>query len=534
MTTAEQAMVSGQQQEDLLTRLASRNNLASLLDCIVSEAMQLTNADGGTLYLVEGDGLDRELHFSVVRTDSLGIQINGYEGDEVPMAPIPLFRDGQPNHHNVASHAALSRKPVIVEDAYKVDEFDFSGTKRFDESTGYRSCSFLTQPLLDHQGEVIGVLQLLNARDPRGQVVPFAEDVLSSVAALAKYAAISLNNQILIHGHKELLDSFIKALASITDVRSPHTSLHCQRIPELTELIARAACEDKTGYFKDFNLDDEEWYELSVAAWLHDCGKLATPDYVVDKATKLHMLWDGIDAVRARFSALRAQTERDYLQRMLAVSEGQRAALEADLQARLQQIDDDCAFVTRANTGGEFMRPEDQERVRALGNLTWTNADGEPEPLLTEVEIENLCISRGTLNNDERAIINRHIDITIDILEALPFPRNLRRVPEYAGGHHEKMNGKGFPRGLTRDQLSIPARIMGVADIFEALTAKERPYKKPMPLSQAFSILRNMRDEEHIDADVYEVFLRSGVWKEYAERHLLEAQKDVDDATVYL
>lgn len=533
MTTVERTEQT-EQQQDLLTRLASQHNLATLLDCIVSEAMQITNADGGTLYLLEGEGDAAKLQFSVVRTDSLHFAINGYAGDKVPMQPVELYKGGEANHHNVASHAALTRKTVKIDDAYTVEEFDFSGTKKFDESTGYRSQSFLTQPLLDHQGEVIGVLQLINSQDSAGNVVEFSDSMLPSITALAKYAAISLNNQILVHSHKQLLDSFIKALASITDVRSPHTSLHCQRIPELTELIAQAACEDREGYFKDFNLDDEEWYELSVAAWLHDCGKLATPDYVVDKATKLHMLWDGIDAIKARIAALKAQTEARYLRAMLTADEQKRAQLEKELEGALQQLDDDCAFLQTANTGGEFMRPEDQQRVRDLATVTWQNEAGETVNLLSDEEVHNLCISRGTLNDEERSTINRHIDITIDILEALPFPKNLRRVPEYAGGHHEKMNGKGFPRGLTRDQMSIPARMMGVADIFEALTAKERPYKKPMPLSQAFSILRKMRDEEHIDADVFELFLRSGKWKEYAERHLLEAQKDVEDATEYL
>ncbi len=533
MTTAVHEKALEKPADDLLTRLASKHHLASLLDCIVTEAMQLTRADGGTLYLKDDDEDGARLRFAVVRTDSLGIQINSYEGDDVPMQPIPLYRDGEPNHHNVASHAALTRKRVVVDDAYTVDEFDFSGTKKFDESTGYRSQSFLTQPLLDHQGDVIGVLQLLNAQDEHGRVGSFPTDAMPQIEALGKYAAISLNNQILIHAHKQLLDSFIKALASIIDVRSKHTSLHCQRIPELTELIARAACEDKTGYFRDFDLDEDEWYELSVAAWLHDCGKLATPDYVVDKSTKLEMIWDGIDAVKTRFAALKAQTETRYLRRMLEPG-ADRNRLQRELDAELATLDDDCAFLVKANTGGEFMKPEDQERVRALSQVKWVNNQGEEVALLSDEEVHNLCISRGTLNDEERSIINRHIDITIDILEALPFPRNLRRVPEYAGGHHEKMNGKGFPRGLTRDQMSIPARMMGVADIFEALTAKERPYKKPMPLSQAFSILRKMRDDEHIDPDIFELFLRSEVWREYADRHLLEEQKDVEDPTEYL
>lgn len=518
--------------QDLLVLLARQTSLGGLLDCIVSEAMRLTGADGGTLYLMKGEGTERCLHFSVVRTDSLGIAINGYAGDHVPMAPIRLFTDGEPNHHNVASYAALSGQTVCIEDAYTVDAFDFSGTKRFDTSNGYRSKSFLTLPLTDHQDEVIGVLQLLNATTVQGDVVAFSDDVIPSIEALATYAAVSLNNQILIHSHKELLDAFIKSLARITDVRSPHTSLHCQRIPELTELIARAACEQEVGYFADFNLSEEEWYELSVAAWMHDCGKLATPDYVVEKATKLNLILDGIDAIKARFAARIAQRENEYLRAML--QGGDVATLQLEMDMELAQLRDDCAFLERANLGGEFMRPEDQQRVRDMTALTWRDPQGEEHAILSDVEVHNLCISRGTLNDEERAIINRHIDITIDILEALPFPKHLRRVPEYAGGHHEKMNGKGFPRGLTRDQLSIPARMMGVADIFEALTAKERPYKKPMPLSQSFSILQKMRDEEHIDPDVYELFLTSGVWREYAERHLGDAQKDVDDVTPYL
>lgn len=518
--------------QDLLVLLARQTNLSSLLGFIVAEAMRITGADGGTLYLVKGEDEARELNFTVVRTDSLGIAINGHAGDHVPMMPIKLYSDGRPNHHNVASYAALSRKTVCIEDAYTVDEFDFSGTKRFDESNGYRSKSFLTLPLSDHQDEVIGVLQLLNATNASGEVTAFAPDVIPSIEALATYAAISLNNQILIEGHKELLDAFIKSLAQITDVRSPHTSLHCQRIPELTELIARAACEQKEGYFANFDLNEEEWYELSVAAWMHDCGKLATPDYVVEKATKLNLILDGIDAIKARFSALISQRENHYLRAML--QGGDVASLQEAMDAEIAQLRADCDFLSRANQGGEFMRPEDQARVRELATLTWRNAQGEEQSMLNEQEVHNLCISRGTLNDEERAIINRHIDITIDVLEALPFPKHLRRVPEYAGGHHEKMNGKGFPRGLTRDQLSIPARMMGVADIFEALTAKERPYKKPMPLSQSFSILRNMRDDEHIDPDVYELFLTSGVWRDYADRHLLDAQKDVEDVTPYL
>ena len=246
---------------------------------------------------------------------------------------------------------------------------------------------------------------------------------------------------------------------------------------------------------------------------MHDCGKLATSENVLNKGTKLERLHDGMEAVRARFSA-----------KVHSVTS----------EAEKKQIRDDLLFIEKVNKGGEFMSEDQKARVVTIGQQTWLNAMEEPVPLLSEHEVYNLCITRGTINDEERAHINRHIDITIEVLESLPFPPKLKRVPEYAGGHHERMDGKGYPRGLTREQMSIPARIMGIADIFEALTAKERPYKPPMPLSQAFSILKNMVEDQHVDPDVFELFLKSGVWKGYAAEHMLPAQIDIDDISTYL
>ena len=296
-------------------------------------------------------------------------------------------------------------------------------------------------------------------------------------------------------------------------------------------MIARAACDDE-GAFADFNLDEDGWYELHVAAWMHDCGKLATPDSVLDKSTKLHTLSDRIDSVRARFAALKAQRERDMLKAALADSTRQ-SDLEAALRAQLAALDDDLAFIEAANKGGEFMAQERKDRVRQIARHQWQDAFGEMRPILSEDEVYNLCIERGTLTEEERQIINNHMQVTIDMLESLPFPRKLRRVPEYAGGHHEKMDGSGFPRGLTRDQMSWPARMMAIADIFEALTAKDRPYKDPMKISQALSIMQKMRDGNHIDPDLYELFVRSRVWEQYAKQVLDPVQLDVHDPTVY-
>ena len=521
-------------QKELLVALSGEPNTGRLLERILTEAQGITHADGGSLYLLR-DEADKapELEFAMVRNDSLHINQGGSSGQTVSLPPVPLrTEDGEENHHHVAAHAALTGRVINIHDAYQSQEFDFSGTKIFDERHGYRSTSFLTIPLMNHLNEVIGVLQLVNARHPQTrEVIPFSEHVEPLARALASYAAIALNNLILVQELKDLLDAFIKVIAKAIDAKSPHTSGHCQRVPLLTELIARAACDDdKT--FADFSFDEDEWYELHVAAWLHDCGKLATPDSVLDKSTKLHTLCDRIDAVATRFSALKQQLRVSALEQILEAPE-KRPQLEADLERQLAQLDDELTFIRTANKGGEFMADENKARVRQIAARMWRDAEGCEQPLLTEDEVYNLCIERGTLTPEERQVINDHMQVTIDMLESLPFPRKLRRVPEYAGGHHEKMNGKGFPRGLTREQMSVPARMMAIADIFEALTAKDRPYKDPMKISQALSILKRMREDEHIDPDLYELFLRGRVWETYANQVLDPEQLDVEDVSAY-
>lgn len=522
-------------QRELLVTLSGEPNTGRLLERILNEAQSIGHADGGTLYLLrdDNDGAER-LEFALVRNDSLGINQGGSTDEPVTLDPVPLTDEaGEPNHHHIAAHAAITGRLINVVDAYESSDFDFSGTQNFDEQHGYRSTSFLTVPLLNHLDEVIGVLQLVNARHPEtGEIIPFTEQIEPLIQALASYAAIALNNQILVQELKDLLDAFIQVIARAIDAKSSHTSKHCQRVPLLTELIADAACKDQDR-FDDFRMDDDEWYELHVAAWMHDCGKLATPDSVLDKSTKLHTLHDRIEEVAARFAVLRQQKENEYLQAVMENPE-RRQELHERHRDELRQLEEDLEFLRTANKGGEFMADEDKDRVRRLARLSWLDSAGRPRPLLTDDEVHNLCIERGTLSPEERDVINDHVRVSIDMLESLPFPRRLRRVPEYAGGHHEKMDGSGFPRGLTRDEMSVPARMMVIADIFEALTAKERPYKEPMKLSKALSILQNMRDENHIDPDVYELFVRHRVWEAYAREALDAEQLDIEDASAYL
>ncbi|MFT0532692.1 GAF and HD-GYP domain-containing protein [Castellaniella hirudinis] len=508
---------------DLTLALSTEQHLPRLYRRIIEAAQSVTGADGGTLYILQGQGQAQSLRFEVMRTASLDIYAGGDSGQAVQLPPIPLWRDGQANHHHVCAHVWHQGTLVNLADTYQVEDFDFSGTRAFDQAMQYRTQSLLTLPLPNHNGQIIGVLQLVNATDPATRATrPFDPDLIPLIQALASSAAVTLDKQQLIQSHKDLLDAFIRVIAQAIDAKSAHTSGHCQRVPVLTELLARAACRAASGPLADFSLDEDGWYELRVAAWLHDCGKLATPDSLLDKATKLHALTDRIDTIQARFAALIAQQRLAHQQQP-----------GADWPALKKQLEDECAFLTRCNIGGEAMRPEDQRRVREIAQRRWTDHTGAPQALLTPEEADMLCIERGTLSAAERQRINQHIDITIQMLESLPFPKTLARVPEYAGGHHEKIDGSGYPRGLRREQLSWPARMMAIADIFEALTARDRPYKPPMPLSQALAILQGMRDRRHIDPDLYALFLESGVWSDYARQHLLAEQLDVQDPAPY-
>jgi HD-GYP domain-containing protein (c-di-GMP phosphodiesterase class II) len=515
--------------------LSAEQDKDRLVERILLEAKDLTRADGGTVYLAvdEADGHEHterrpdatHLRFAMLRNDTLGIAQGGTTGVTITLAPVPLYDElGHANHKNVASHCAMTKRSVNVADAYTEPGFDFSGTKAFDEQTGYRSHSFLTIPMVSNEHRVIGVLQLINARDEAGDVVAFDARQQEIVEALASQAAIALDNQQLLAGQKALLESFIKLIANAIDAKSPYTGGHCARVPIITEMLARAACDATDGPFKDFHLDDDDWYELRIASWLHDCGKVVTPIHVMDKATKLEAIHDRIDAIRARFEVLRLELELAFARKG--------GADRTDIDARLRQLDDDLAFVCHANIGGEFLSADKQARIRAIG-ATPVTMGGKATTLLNDDEVMNLCVSRGTLNDDERLIINGHMVQTIRMLEALPFPRNLRRVPEIAGGHHEKMDGTGYPRGLWAGDMSVPARMMAIADVFEALTARDRPYKPAKTLSETMKIMGFMKRDNHLDPQVLDLFVSSGIYRDYARAYLPEELiDDVDEAAL--
>lgn len=514
--------------------LSSEPDNKRLLETILLGAKELTNADGGTLYTVTDDD---KLKFEIMRTLSLNISMGGTTGKSIPFSPLPLYlEDKKPNLNMVAASCALNDETINIEDAYLAEGFDFSGTRDFDAKMGYHSKSFLTVPMKNHEDEIIGVLQLINAIDPKTkEVVSFTPSHQRLVESLASQAAVAMTNQNLINGLKNLFESFIKLIADAIDEKSPYTGGHCQRVPELTMMLAEAAMAANSGPFEDFSLNETEVYELKIAAWLHDCGKVTTPEYVMDKATKLETIFDRIKLVDQRFELLKAQRENAYLRLMLqASSEGAQPntiSLQEDIKAIHKQFDSDRRFIRKVNVGSESMKTEDQDRVREIAAYEFIDASGKQVNFLTADEVYNLTIPRGTLTPEERGVINNHISVTIHMLESLPYPKDLMRVPEYAGGHHERMDGTGYPKGLKRDEMSIPARMMGVADIFEALTSKDRPYKKAKTLSETLMILGKMKLNQHIDPDIFDLFVREKVYLRYAEMFLEPSQIDEVDET---
>jgi HD-GYP domain-containing protein (c-di-GMP phosphodiesterase class II) len=511
--------------------LSAERDINRLLEAILTAAKTITRADGGTLYRVTEE---KSLRFEIVRTSSLKYYLGGTTGNPVPFYPIQLYKDGKPNHSMVAAHTALTGKTINIADAYIAEGFDFSGTRAFDAKTGYRSQSFLTVPMRNHEGEAIGVLQLINAQDPRsGQIVPFSSSDQRLAESLASQAAIALTNRMLINQLEALFESFISLINGAIDEKSPYTGGHCQRVPRLTMLLAEAVNETAEGPLAEFHMSDKDRYELKIAGLLHDCGKVTTPVHVVDKATKLETIFDRVQLVDTRFEVLKRDAEIDSLKRRLSMDRMEVSEEEGRLRDRLRKLDDDRKFLHACNIGGERMSDEHIEHVKRIAQYRWRDVSGHEAEFLTTDEVKNLTIRAGTLTEEERKVINHHIVATIRMLEALPWPKHLTKVPEYAGGHHERMDGKGYPKGLTRDEMSVQARCMGIADIFEALTAKDRPYKKGKTLSESLEILGRMRQNHHIDPDLFDVFVRRKVYRRYAEMFLDKEQIDeVDESRI--
>ena len=504
--------------------LSAEKNIGRLLEMIVAEAREVTHADAGTLYTV--DSGRKLLNFRILQNDTMGTRQGGTSGREIDLPPIPLERDGEANYSNVSSYVALTGEIVNVPDVYEMGHFDFTGPREYDRTTGYRSRSMLVIPMRNHENDIIGVLQLLNAQDPEtGESTLFSEEIVDFVASLASQAAVSLTNAQLMQNLEDLLYSFIKSIAAAIDEKSPFTGGHIRRVTDLTLSIARGINETAEGPFADVRFTEDELDELSIAAWMHDVGKITTPEHLVDKRNKLETIFDRASLVETRFDLIEQTIRNRCLSgkvRLLERGEGGGGALDRldrEMEEELKRLREERKFVIGCNAPGEVTGAEHVERLEAIGRKTF-ELDGRVHRYLTDDEIYNLSIRRGSLTSEERTIIQHHALMTGKILDKLPFPKKLARVPEFAGGHHEMLDGSGYPLALTADRLPLQARIMAIADIFEALTAKDRPYKAPMELSQAVEILERMKQDRLIDPDVFDFFVSSGLHRKYAAKEL--------------
>ncbi|GLQ04793.1 HD domain-containing phosphohydrolase [Sneathiella chinensis] len=565
--------------------MTAEQDIHKLMSMILNGAAEIANADGATLFMLNAQ---KDLQVRIIRNGTLGLSFETDQEKTPKFPPVPLYlEDGTPNNQNIASFCVLSGKTTNIHDAYDQTRYDFSRARALDEQYNYRSVSFLSVPLKPKDGDILGALQLVNALDPEtGEIIPFDEDIQQFVEALSAQAATALHNHQLAAELEQLVEAMIRLLAGAIDTKSPYTGAHCARVPVLARMLAEAASRSEQGTLADFRFTtDKEWREFRIGTWLHDCGKVSTPEYVVDKATKLETLYDRIHEIRTRFEVLRRDAEVSLLKAHLTPDTLK--TVEAELAPLAAELSRDFEFVARCNLGGEFMEDEKTVRLKEIAERTWLRhfdnrlglgheelgrcPDTDPtlpaaEPLLSDRpehlvpssrdpndlyagygfnipipehlynrgELYNLSVARGTLTKEERFKINEHIMQTIAMLEQLPWPSHLKRVPEYAGTHHETLDGTGYPRGLTGAALSIPARITAIADIFEALTASDRPYKKAKTLSESLRILHSFKQRGAIDPELFDLFLTSGVYLDYARMFLSPDQIDAVDTTPYL
>ncbi len=516
--------------------LSAEKNINKLLEIILEYARDLSHADAGTLYILDDD--EKHLRFEIMQNDTMKTRMGGTSGVEISLPKVPLYVNGKPNHSNVSSYTALTGETVNIPDVYEAKGFDFTGPKEYDTATGYRSKSMLVIPMKNHENKIIGVLQLLNSKIPEtGKATDFSKEYVDLVASLASQAAVALTNTQLIQDLENLLYAFIKSIATAIDEKSPYTGGHINRVVDLTMTMAEEINKTDQGPLGGAFFSKDELEELRLAAWMHDIGKITTPEYVVDKASKLETIFDRIKLVETRFHMIAKSIENEYLQRKIELMQNHTGDetnikhLDEELAVQLKSLKDDFNFVKECNQSVEFMSDDKIDRIKEIATKTFVSPEGE-QPYLTEEEVENLCIRKGSLTEKERKTIENHASMTKKMLNELPFPVKLARVSEYASSHHEKLDGSGYPLGLSEKELPLQSRIMVIADIFEALTAKDRPYKKPMNLSQAIKILGFLKKDKHIDPDIHDLFLERRLFYEYAQKEMAPEQIDEVEITV--
>ncbi len=507
---------------DIAQALSAETNLDKLLEMILEQAINFSHADGGTLYRISED--QKELVFTVIQNRSLSIKMGG-TAEPISWNNLPLYlEDDSPNECMVAALCALNKKIILIDDVYTDKEFNFEGTKQFDAFTGYHSASMLVIPLLDQNQTLIGVLQLINKLDLSGHIIPFRARDKQYTQALASQAAISLTNTQLIADLEKLFEAVISTITKAFDEKCSFTGGHVRLVSELSQLIAQGLHEDNTTY-SEVSYTPENFHTMRLAALLHDVGKIATPEFIMQKATKLETVHDRIGSIGQRVEILKRDNKIAYLEAQLqADSTTDLPTLEKCFQQTEQNLDEILPFLKIINTGNHYLSDAEIAKIKEFSTLTF-EVKGKPLPLLSDDEVLNLSIRTGTLNQIEREKINDHARVSLEILQTLPFPKKYKSVVNIAVNHHEKLDGSGYPRGLKGEDISLEARILILADLYEALSSKDRPYKEPKALSEIVKILCTMANQGLIDKKLLRFFFESGLYKAF-NKNLLPSQLD--------
>ena len=495
--------------------LSGEYDLNTLLEKICDEVRKFTFADACTLYIAK----ENQLHIRIFQNQSMAIRMGGKTGEEIKLPPVNLVES------NVSAYVALKGVSVNIPDVYDTDLFDFTGPKEFDNGTGYRSTSMLVCPMRNHENDIIGVLQLVNALNPdTGKIIPFLPDYVSLTESLASQAAVSITNAHLINDMEHLFESFVEVMATAIDEKSPITGGHIRRVANLTMVMAEELHKNSKPPFQNIHFTPEKFHELRVASWMHDIGKVTTPVEIIEKSKKLETIFDRAQFVDLRMQFIIQSTQLEATQSQLKlIQDGATPEkikeLEESATKTTQELKEIREFILKCNEPSEFLEDEYIERLQEIAQKTYKDEHGNEQPFLNSDELKNLSIRKGSINEQERQIMKNHAQITLDMLDKIPFTKKLKNIPNFAGAHHECLNGLGYPLGLKSEEIPFEGKLMAVTDIAEALTAKDRPYKKAMPLEQVYKILRKMVDNEELDRDLVDFFINEKIYETYQAKY---------------
>ncbi|MBE6443734.1 MAG: HD domain-containing protein [Alphaproteobacteria bacterium] len=540
---------------NLLTSLKNADDIGLSITQTIKTAADIANADGYFLFHITSNSF---MNLICGNIQSINISFSDLSNSNL-FKSVYLPNLKNKNIKSPFEICATNKEIINSANIFNETNINISLLKEFDETNNYTTVSTLCFPIFDSKRNIIAVAQFINAKDLQGKVIKFSSRVQNQIIAICQIISLILERKQISETYTQLLESFIDIFAKAIDAKSPYTGLHCQKVPIIARLLASAVADETEGPLKNFDMSNNDWYSLHIASWLHDCGKIITPEYIMDKSSKLETIYNRIHEIRTRFEVLRRDAHIEYLQKRLQNIDT-KENLQAEFVNKVKNLTDDFEFIGQCNIGDVPLSDEDIIRLNKIAKysftrnfsrtsgLSWLEKDilekqsivperqeveyilqDRPEQIASHYnqgELTNIKVPQGTINPKERQKINEHIITTINILKNIPFPAELSNIVEYAGSHHERIDGKGYPYGLTGEQMSIPAKIMAIADVYEALTAKDRPYKKPKKLSEVLKIMQEMKNTGHLDPDLYNVFIKRGVYLDYAKEYIDKNQID--------